>query len=56
MTDHVSGSPDGRERRRAVRRPVDGQIASMPAVVSVRVMDISTGGVEHGLLLRRISE
>ena len=44
-TDHVNGSPDGRERRRAVRRRVEDQPAAMPIVASVRVMDISRTGV-----------
>jgi PilZ domain len=44
-TDHVYGSPDGRERRRAVRRRVEDQPAAMPIVASVRVMDISRTGV-----------
>ena len=40
-----NGSPDGRERRRAVRRRVEDQPAAMPIVASVRVMDISRTGV-----------
>ena len=44
-TDHVYGSPDGRERRRAVRQRVEDQLASMPIVASVQVMDISRTGV-----------
>ena len=44
-TDHVYGSPDGRERRRAVRQCVEDQPASMPIVASVQVMDISRTGV-----------
>jgi hypothetical protein len=44
-TDHVYGSPDGRERRRAVRRRVEDQPAAMPFVASVQVMDISREGV-----------
>jgi hypothetical protein len=44
-TDYVHGSPDGLERRRAARRPVNGQSAAMPLVVSVQVMDISRAGV-----------
>jgi hypothetical protein len=44
-THHVSGSPDGRERRRAVRRLVENQPAVMPIVASVQVMDISRAGV-----------
>ena len=42
---HVSGSPGGRERRRAVRRRVEDQPASMPFIASVQVMDISRTGV-----------
>jgi PilZ domain len=44
-TDHVYGSPDGRERRRAARRPVADQPASMPIVASAQVIDISRTGV-----------
>ncbi|HEU5254490.1 MAG TPA: PilZ domain-containing protein [Vicinamibacterales bacterium] len=44
-TDHVYGSPDGRERRRAARRRIEGQSASMPIVASVQVIDISRTGV-----------
>ena len=44
-TDHVYGSPDGRERRRAVRQRVEDQPASLPNVASVQVMDISRTGV-----------
>jgi hypothetical protein len=45
-TDHVVyGSPDGRERRRAARRRIEGQSASMPIVASVQVIDISRTGV-----------
>src|SRR6478672_9656287 len=44
-TDHIYGSPDGRERRRAVRRRVEDQPAAMPIVAPVRVMDISRTGV-----------
>jgi PilZ domain len=44
-TDHVYGSPDGRERRRAVRQRVEAQPASMPVVASVQVIDISRTGV-----------
>jgi hypothetical protein len=44
-TDHVCGSPDGRERRRAVRRRLEDQPAVVPIVASVQVMDISRAGV-----------
>jgi hypothetical protein len=44
-TDNVCGSPDGRERRRAVRRRIEDQLAAMPIVASVQVMDISRAGV-----------
>jgi Tfp pilus assembly protein PilZ len=44
-TDPVCGSPNGEERRRAVRRRVDDQLAAMPFVASVQVIDISRAGV-----------
>ena len=44
-TDHVYGSPDGRERRRTARQRVDDQSASVPLVASVQVIDISRTGV-----------
>ena len=44
-TDHVCGSPDGAERRRAVRRRIEDQTAAMPFVASVQVIDISRAGV-----------
>ena len=44
-TDRVCGSPDGQERRRAIRRRVEAQSAAMPIVASVQVMDISRAGV-----------
>jgi hypothetical protein len=44
-TEYVHGSPDGLERRRVVRRPVSGQSAAIPHIVSVQVMDISRAGV-----------
>jgi hypothetical protein len=44
-TAHVCGSPDGQERRRAVRQRVQEQPAAMPIVASVQVMDISRAGV-----------
>src|SRR5262245_13969212 len=47
-TDHVYGSPDGRERRHAVRRWVEDQTASRPIVASVQVMDISRTGLLLG--------
>jgi PilZ domain len=45
MTECVKGSPEGRERRRAVRRPVDGHMAIVPVVLPVQVLDISSSGV-----------
>jgi PilZ domain len=33
------------ERRRSPRRAVDGQLATVPAVFNVRVLDISVAGV-----------
>src|SRR5262245_41692361 len=47
-TDHVYGSPDGRERRRAVRRRVEDGSASMPIVASVQAIDVSRAGVLLG--------
>jgi PilZ domain-containing protein len=44
-TEYVQGSPGGLERRRAVRRPVNGQSAAISLVVSVQVMDVSRTGV-----------
>jgi hypothetical protein len=44
-TDRVYGSPNGEERRRAIRRRVDDQIAAMPVVAPVQVIDISRAGV-----------
>jgi hypothetical protein len=44
-THHVFGSPEGRERRRAVRQRVEDQPASMPMIASVQLMDISRTGV-----------
>ena len=44
-TQDACGSPDLRERRRAVRRRVENQRAALPIVASVQVMDISRGGV-----------
>ena len=44
-TEYVQGSPEGRERRRAVRRPIDGHMAIVPVVLPVQVIDISTSGV-----------
>ena len=44
-TEYVQGNPEGRERRRVVRRPIDGHMAIVPVVLPVRVIDISTSGV-----------
>jgi hypothetical protein len=62
-TDYVFyGSPDGRERRRAIRRRVEDRAAAMPIVASVQVMDISRVGAsfltlspEHDLLRRHLT-
>jgi len=43
--NNVYGSPDRRERRRAARQRIEDQVASMPIVASVQVIDISRTGV-----------